>query len=154
MENTAMRRLREKIGGRTAAVPPDVESILDEGLVEADGCLFLAYFARRDHSPRSKSEDEIGFEAFINQFFIEAATVENAALLGLASLEMLVTVLQQHPLARPCTAILGVDVGKESGVPSASLRFHVRRDGAAWLSDDLDGYEEPVLAVEVDPIRT
>jgi hypothetical protein len=64
VENAAMMLLREKIGGRTAAAPTDVASMLDEGLVEEDGCLFLAYFARRDHSPRSSSEDEIGFEAF------------------------------------------------------------------------------------------
>lgn len=31
---------------------------------------------------------------------------------------------------------------------SASVRFHVRRAGEEWLSEDLDGYDEPVLVLD------
>ena len=93
--------------------------------------------------------DDTGYEANVNHFHVDASTVDKAVLLGIASFRALVHLLETSS-DQPCKVILSID----SEFKSAAIRFHVKRSGEDWLAPDLDGYDEPVMVVDVGSNRT
>ena len=143
MENRAMREVLcdvDWIEDRTP-LPPFVDGLLREGLIQEGSCTVLQGLVSQSHSERGKFPDDTGYEAFVNKFRVECSSPKHAAIAGHGSAHHLAHYLRLHA-DRACRVILSVD---ES---AAVLRFHVLRDGEQWLAKNLDGYAEPVLVVD------
>lgn len=149
-----------------ADLPDEVREILHEGLSFDGDCVLLRYYAESNpHLTVSKFQDETAFEAFVNKIYIEASTVSEAVSIGLTAVDALVALVERG-VDRPCRVVLSIDDRNwpildadqaEDEVeipPSASLRFHVRRDGEEWIDTHLENYRQPVLMRDVTPLAT
>ncbi len=82
----------------------------------------------------------------MNHFHLDADTPTGAVKLGHRVAHIAAHLLRVN-VDRPCRVILALDGA------SASIRFHVRREGEEWLSADLEGYAEPVLVLDYEQIQ-
>ena len=126
------------------SLPAELSELLDEGFVEQDRCLLFRRFAKRlATSSASDFPDKTGREAFVNHLHIDDyADVSGApalAALGVSFAERLSAALSK--LNEQCVVIVSTDD------VSCSVRFHRRRDGEAWLADDLESYRDDGIAV-------
>ena len=149
-QNTPMTELLASIeeGHEPARLPGHVKRLLESGFVWEDGCLLLSDMATADHPDRSHYPDLTGYEALVNRFRIEqphASEVELAAL-GLAGVNQ----LRDELLALDGSGLCRIVMSLDSGAPNVFVRFHRVRPGESLLAEDLEGYEEPVLVMDVE----
>jgi hypothetical protein len=146
VQNEAMEEMLAAIDWRArVAVPVEVDELIDAGVIEENGCVLFRRLAEATHPGRDDFPDDTGYEAFVNHFHLDDGTPSGAVTLGLRVARTVARLLRVH-VDRPCRVILALD-----GV-SASIRFHVRREGEEWLSADLAEYVEPVLVLDDEPI--
>ena len=102
--------------------------------MEEKECVLLAAEARASAVARDTSQDETGYECFINHLHIEslAEALEFARRLNSALAER---------FSDGFVVIVSSD-GRE-----ATVTFHKNRVGQTWLNDDLEGYVEEGIAV-------
>ena len=155
-----MLRARAEAGSAVVDVPTGVEEILSAGLTVDGDRLVLKHFIGGSHVGEAQLDD-VGFEAFVNHLHVDATSVADAVLRGIAALGALSELLLRDG-DRPCRVILSIDDGVdhlkaepmlEDVPPSAGLRFHAIREGQEWLLPDLESYREALMVVDVVPVR-
>jgi hypothetical protein len=131
--NQNMRRFLGQLKTDGSALSPELSSVLEAGFVEEKGCVLFASKARGSTFARA-TEDETGFECFINHLHIEdlAEALEFARLLHKA-------------LADAFTGSFAVIVAYDGR--EATVRFHRLRANQTWLSENLEGYLDEGIAV-------
>jgi hypothetical protein len=131
--NQNMRRFLGQLKTDGSALSPELSSVLDAGFVEEKGCVLLASKARGSAFARA-TEDETGYECFINHLHVEdlGEALEFARLLHKA-------------LADAFTGSFVVIVAYDGR--EATVRFHRLRAGQTWLSENLEGYLDEGIAV-------
>ena len=147
VQNGAMEEMLADINWRErVAVPAEVDEMIDAGVIEENGCVPFRRLAEATHPGRDRFPDDTGYEAFVNHFHLDADTPTGAVKLGHRVAHTVARLLRVN-VDRPCRVILALDGA------SASIRFHVRREGEEWLSADLEGYAEPVLVLDYEQIQ-
>lgn len=132
--NQIMRRFLRDLQTHETVLSPKLSSVLPAGFVEEKGCVLLASEARDSAFTRAGTQDETGYECFINHVHVDSLGD------GLEFARQL-----NKRLAECFTGSFVVIVsfdGREGAV-----RFHRRRAGQAWLSENLEEYLEEGIAV-------
>jgi hypothetical protein len=134
--NQNMRGFLSGLQTHEPILSPELSSVLSAGFVEEKGCVLLASQARDTDSAftRAATQDETGYECFINHVHVESLgeALEFARRLNktLAA-----------TFADDFVVIVSFD-GRE-----ATVRFHRLRAGQTWLNENLEEYREEGIAV-------
>ncbi|WP_260436604.1 hypothetical protein [Burkholderia sp. Bp9004] len=123
---------------------PSLKSIADSGFEVRDECYFLRALLGSTNATRGSFPDCTGYECFVNSLHVEDYDPD----LPLAQAVLLVkevfaiwNAMQQMP---QLTAVVSADEF------SVVTKFHVHRPGEQWLSDNIDGYDDPVMSIDSD----
>jgi hypothetical protein len=132
--NQNMRGYLSYLETHESALSPELSSVLFAGFVEKDGCVLLASEARDSATTRAATQDETGYECFINHLHVKnlAEALEFARRLNRA-------------LAERFTGDFVVIVSFDGH--EATVRFHKLRAGQRWLNENLEGYLQEGIAV-------
>jgi hypothetical protein len=123
---------------------PSLMAIADNGFVTHDGCHVLRGLSASTNATRSTLGDCTGYECFMNSLHIEDYEAEQP--LAQAVL-FAIQVFRVWNLSEPTTCLTAIVSADEFSVVA---KFHVKRPGEQWLSDNIEGYEDPVLSVDSD----
>jgi hypothetical protein len=132
--NQNMRRFSGELQSNRPVLSPELSRVLNAGFVEEKGCVLLASEARASALDRAATQDETGYECFINHVHVESLgeALEFAGRLNRAL---------SATFAGKFIVIVSFD-GRE-----ATVRFHRLRAGQTWLSENLEEYREEGIAV-------
>jgi len=131
-----MSRLLRDLQTHEIVLSPELSRVLAGGFVEERGCVLLASEAHNSAWTRvADTHDETGYECFINHLHIES--LQEALELA----RRLIEALAERFTGR-FAVIVSFD-GRE-----ATVRFHRLRAGQAWLSDNLEEYEEGIAVLD------
>jgi len=111
-----------------------LSNILNAGFVEEKGCVLLASEKRDSGSDRTATQDETGYECFVNHVHVEN---RGEALEFAQRLKTALTSLFPGDFV----VIVAFD-GRE-----ATVRFHRLRAGQTWLNENPEEYGEEGIAV-------
>jgi hypothetical protein len=131
-----MSNLLRNFQTQKIALSPEMSGVLARGFVEEQGCVLLASQAHNSAWTRvDDTHDETGYECFINHLHIKS--LQEALELA----RRLIEALAERFTGR-FAVIVSFD-GRE-----ATVRFHRLRAGQAWLSDNLEEYEEGIAVLD------
>lgn len=121
-------------------LPADLALIAEGGFYEKEGCEFLCHFKGVHTNVNIDSfEDRTGYECFINSIHVDDFVEEQW--LGTA-LQFIIRLLDSWSRVPRTETLQIVLTSNELG---ATVKAHILRHGESWVSDDLEGYENPVL---------
>jgi hypothetical protein len=132
--NQNMRRFLRELQDNRAVLSSELLRVLDDGFVEEQGCVLLASEARRSVFDRAATQDETGYECFINHVHVES--LGEALEFGRRLNQTLAATF-----ADGFVVIVAFDGFK------ATVRFHRLRVDQRWLSEDLEEYRGEGIAV-------
>lgn len=139
--NKAMKLLLSETRLKSTLIKP-LEQLANDGFEVRDGCYLFRNLLKSTNATRSSFEDCTGYEAFVNSLHVEdydsTAPVTQAILFVIAVFHNWNS-RKEYPTL---VAILSADEF------SVVVKFHVRRTGERWLSDNIEGYEDPVMSVD------
>jgi hypothetical protein len=132
--NKNMRRFLRELQINPSVLSPELANVLSAGFVEEKDCVLLASQARSCALDRAATQDETGYECFINHVHVESLgeALEFARRL-------------KNALAASFAGNFVVIVSCDDR--TATVRFHRLRAGQTWLSDNLEEYREEGIAV-------
>jgi len=133
-----------------SALPAELQQILDAGIIEEDGCWFLAMLRNRNGNISiNKAFDLTGLECLINKVYFDAEPNVAKALekQGFLFANALKILLAPYGVFKIIIAVGQTDFEKTPNLPSCTIRFHKVRNGESWLADDLEGYPEEALLI-------
>ena len=140
------KKFKEVVGGiRRGALAENLLELLASGVVIDDGCVFLAALKARGGNSRLDSfPDRTGYECFINSIHIDDYVASDFVLQACLFVEALFESWRGVEVTgcRKLQAIISCDEFE------AVIKFCLVRDGESWLSDDLEKYEEGILAAD------
>jgi hypothetical protein len=115
-------------------------SLLEDGFIVQDGCVFLsAFFSSETSVTKNSFPDNTGFECFVNSFHIDDYVEDNYLENTMLFIEKLFLVWRLLDYKMDINVIVSLnDFG-------AVVRFHVIRECENWISSDLEEYEEGIL---------
>ncbi|WP_245621275.1 hypothetical protein [Paraburkholderia ferrariae] len=116
--------------------------IASDGFAIDDGCYVFRGVSKVTTPTMSSFPDRTGYEAFVNSFHVE----DYDSVSPVAQAILFVTEVFRHWNARESVATLVAILSADEF--SVVARFHLRRDGERWLSDNIEGYEDPVMSVD------
>jgi hypothetical protein len=132
--NQSMREYLSHLQARDSVLSPKLLSILVAGFVEVEGCVLLASEAHNPVAGRAATQDETGYECFVNHLHIKNLGE------ALEFAQRLSSALAERFRVR-FVVIVSFD-GR-----GATVRFHKLRSGQTWLNEDLEGYSEEGIAI-------
>jgi hypothetical protein len=132
--NQNMRRYLSHLETHGSVLSPKLSSVLVAGFVEEEGCVLFASEARHSVATPAATQDETGYECFVNHLYVEnlGEALEFARQLNKALAKRFEVGF---------VVIVSFD-GRE-----ATVRFHKLRAGQTWLNENLEGYSEEGIAV-------
>jgi hypothetical protein len=138
--------MRNLLGGLQLdnSLSPSLKAIADSGFVQHDGCNVLRGLSVVTNATRSTLGDCTGYECFVNSLYIEDYEAEQPlgqAILFVMQVFGVWNAMKQNTCL---TAIISADN------LSVVAKFHAKRRGEQWLSDNIEGYEDPVLSIDSD----
>ncbi len=132
--NQNMRRFLRELKKNRQGLSANFSNILNAGFVEEKGCVLLASEKRDSGSDRAGTQDETGYECFVNHGHVENL---GEALEFARRLKSALTSLFPGDFV----VIMAFD-GRE-----ATVRFHRLRAGQTWLNENLEEHREEGIAV-------
>ena len=139
--NKAMRALLSETR-LNRSLAPSLEAIADGGFDTRDGCHILRDVALNTNATRSQFGDCTGYECFVNSLHIEDYDSERPLAQALQFVMYVFRIWNVTQSSTCLTAIVSVDEF------SVVTKFHAKRPGEQWLSDNIEGYEDPILSVD------
>jgi hypothetical protein len=132
--NQSMREYLSNLQAYDSVLSRKLSSVLVAGFVEEEGCVLLASEAHNPVADRAATQDETGYECFVNHLHIKnlGEALEFARRLNRALAERFEV---------DFVVIVSFD-GRE-----ATVRFHKLRAGQTWLNENLEGYLEEGIAI-------
>ncbi|UEB52301.1 MULTISPECIES: hypothetical protein [Burkholderia] len=123
---------------------PSLKSIADSGFDLLEECYFLRGLLGATNVTRGSFTDCTGYECFVNSLHVE--DYDSVAPLTQAVLLVKEVFMVWNAMQRTSriTAIISADEF------SVVTKFHVQRPGEQWLSDNIDGYDDPVMSIDSD----
>jgi len=139
---------------------PRLAELVEAEVVVLGGAVVFAKRARPNYRP-AVGESLTGVEASVNKVYLDelvdtgqpgwaAKCIVQGVLLADRVLRMCASVTDL-----PVDVVLSADLGGSEVVgddvietiPSSTFRFYVRRGDDPWMSDDLDGFNQPVAVI-------
>jgi hypothetical protein len=121
-----------------------LKTIADGGFVHHEGCRVLRGLSVTTNATRSTFGDCTGYECFVNSLHVEDYDAEQP----LAQAILFVTqIFHVWNASEPDTCLTAIVSADEFSVVA---KFHVKRTGERWLSENIEGYEDPVLSIDSD----
>jgi hypothetical protein len=123
---------------------------LDDGIIEEDGCWFLASERRANKQyTLSQFQDHTGLECFINHLHIDARNEHDFVRVleqGFLLLNALLGLLEPHGVFK---IILGFNrsADPDHQFMAGTVRFHKVRPAEEWLDTDLEKYQTDAIFV-------
>ena len=122
---------------------PSLKAIADEGFEQRDGCLFLrALLALAKDARRATFYDCTAYECFVNSVHVE--DYEGKMRL-MQAIQLALRVLTIWNTSTPTLPLLAIVSSDELSVV---VKFHVQRPTEQWLSENIEGYDDPVMSIE------
>ena len=124
-----------------------LSEIAKSGFELRDGCYFLKQLIPTETNVNAGSfPDRTGYECFINHIHLDDYVDSDYLVHGIDYIRQVFLTWNKRYRKRKLIAVLAIS---ES---SPTVRFHTKRSGEQWLSDNMEGYEEPVLTVDSSEI--
>jgi len=142
--NALMKPHLDRAAVADGALHRNLRSLLDAGFVERDEVVVFRALADRPTNARFDGfPDLTGYECFVNGASLDQFVDRDFLLQGLRLMEAFEREWTSAFADRPVVAILG------GAGPSTTFRFHLSRPDQSWLADDLEGYRQPMLKLEL-----
>jgi hypothetical protein len=142
--NASMKEILDTLSFGNPLIP-SLKSIGDAGFVKKDGCYLLRSRAEKlTNAKRTDFQDCSGFECFVNSLHVEDYEKQEPLAQAVLLVNELFGLWEASDPMLHLTAIISADE------LTVVTRFHVRRRGEQWLSDDIEGYIDPVMSVDSD----
>lgn len=139
--NSAMMKAFGSLVNRQE-LPKELNAVLSDGFLdEADLTFFRVFEQSLKSADQSSFIDKTGIECFINHVHIDDYVDDDLFQYGCLFFQKLVDLLKGSYPDRAYLVILALDE------LSCSVRFHQKRDGESWLSDDLEKYQDEALLI-------
>ncbi|MET3213892.1 UNVERIFIED_ORG: hypothetical protein ABIC48_001635 [Burkholderia territorii] len=123
---------------------PSLKSIADSGFDLLEGCYFLHSLLGSTNATRGSFTDCTGYECFVNSLHVEDYV--SVVPLAQAVLLMKEVFMVWNAMQRTLQLVAIISADEFSVV----IKFHVQRPGEQWLSDDIEGYDDPVMSIYSD----
>lgn len=140
--NTGMREL---LADATIVeqLNPALNAIVNRGFDVREGCYFLAaLLPAAKNVTRDSFPDRTGYECFVNSIHVE--DYDSKAPLCQA-IRFVICAFSAWRASVPNLTLMSVVSADEFSVV---VKFHVKRPAEQWLSENIEGYEDPILSVE------
>lgn len=139
--NLSMRMLLEHVG-ILPVLHQSLYAIATSGFVTRDGCYLISSLLNLAKSAeRDNFHDCTGYECFVNSVHVEDYTSNAPLPQALQFVDQVFICWRATNKDSELAAIISVDEY------SVVVKFHVSREGEHWLSENTDGYEDPVLLI-------
>jgi hypothetical protein len=91
---------------------------------------------------RATFYDCTAYECFVNSVHVE---VYEAGVPLIQAIQFVMRVLTVWNASTPRQTLIAIVSADELSV---LVKFHVKRPAEQWLSDDIDGYDDPIMSIE------
>ncbi|MEX3959235.1 hypothetical protein [Trinickia sp. EG282A] len=126
-----------------ATLPIALRTIVDGGFVVKDNCHFLVHLLAKARSARREQFDDCtGYECFVNSVHVEDYDAKDPLSRSVGFIEQVFKAWSTHA---PGVSLVGIVSAVEFSV---MVKFHAKHSTETWLSDNLEGYEDPIMSVE------
>jgi hypothetical protein len=140
--NTAMRALLAD-AALVEPLNPALCAILDSGFDSREGCYFLAALLPAAKSvTRDSFPDCTGYECFVNSIHVEDYDAKAPLC---QAIQFVACAFATWRILEPTLTLISVVSADEFSVV---VKFHVKRPAEQWLSENIEGYEDPTMSVE------
>lgn len=140
--NEKMKKDLDGIDRVERQLPAALADIVAQGIIEKDGCFFLAALASKStNAVESDFLDRTGWECFVNSIHID--DFANSDYLFNAVL-FVRSVLGEWARRGHEGVFQSIISNDEFG---AVVKFHFLREGQSWVGSDLEKYEDSILLV-------
>jgi hypothetical protein len=135
------------VGGKKRELSPRLKALLNGGIIEEDGCWFLAKCRSGAKATIAECQDRTGLECFVNKVHIDEA--DRVALLdqGIAFVDALRELLESKGHFNIIMGVGYSDYDDHPNILICNVRFHQIRAGEALLASDLNTYSDEGLLV-------
>lgn len=150
MINANERMLQILYGLRVGSSKPlssRLASVIGAGIVEEEGCYFLAACRAVTKGDIAAFGDRTGLECFVNKVYIEEKQSSELQEQGLLFAEALRTLLASRGSFNIIVSISYSDLDTQSDSLTCTVRFHKMRARESWLKDNLNSYVDEALLV-------
>lgn len=140
--NAAMRKL---LADTAFVVPlkPALSAIVDRGFDVREDCHFLAaLLSAAKNVTKASFPDCTGYECFVNSIHIEDYDDEVPLC---QAIQFVHRVFDAWRASTPALTLISVVSADEFSVV---VKFHVKRPTEQWLSENMEGYDDPIMSVE------
>ncbi|MBN3855056.1 hypothetical protein G3N59_16865 [Paraburkholderia sp. Ac-20340] len=142
--NAGMKEILNTLTFGNPLIAP-LKSIADAGFVKKQECYLLRSFAEKlTNAKRADFQDCTGYECFVNSLHVEDYEKQEPVAQAILLVNKLFFLWNASDSPLHLTAIISADE------LTIVVRFHVKRCSEQWLSDDIDGYSDPVMSVDSD----
>jgi hypothetical protein len=141
--NNAMRELLSETR-LSGSLIDSLKNIADDGLEFHEGCYIFSGLPGATNATRSNFTDCTGYECFVNSLHIEDYDAASPFAQAILFVMRVFSVWNSGQPGTHLTAIVSADEF------SVATKFHAERYGEQWLSDDIEGYEDPVMSINSD----
>jgi hypothetical protein len=127
-----------------------LKEIIDGGVIEEDGCWFLARCRVGGLPHISIVQNQTGMECFVNHIHTEDYIGTDFAILqeqGLIFVCALRRILEPLGAFNIIMSVSWTDFDDAPNHLSCTVRFHKIRAGETWLTEDLEGYLDGILQI-------
>ncbi len=119
-----------------------LKSIADSGFDLRDECYFIRALLGSTNVTRGSFPDCTGYECFINSLHVDDYDSVSPLTQAVLLVKEVFAVWNAIQRTSKIVAVISAD---EFGVVT---KFHVQRSGEQWLSDNIDGYDDPVMSID------
>ena len=122
---------------------PGLKAIADVGFERKDDChLLRALLALAKDARRDTFYDRTAYECFVNSVHVEDYETRMPLI---QAIQFAVRVLTVWNTSAPRLTLIAIVSADELSV---GARFHVKRPTEQWLSENIGGYDDPVMSME------
>ena len=121
-----------------------LKSIADSGFDLHNGCYVLSGLSGATNVTRESFPDCTGYECFLNSFHVEDYDSVSPLAQAILLVQEVFTIWNAAQRAMRLIAVVSADEF------SVVTKFHSQRPGEQWLSDNIEGYDDPVMSIDSD----
>lgn len=124
-------------------LPSELSELISQGFCIREGCTLLAALAKGSTNVSAGDfPDKTGYECFINSVHVDDYVQSNYLDYACLFAEALLNAWRKSSTSDTAIVIVSSD---EFG---AVVKLHVTRSGEAWVSNDLERYEEAIFVAD------
>lgn len=143
--NKKMTKLLENTEFNQKKLPPQLSNLIEQGFYENEGCIFIkSLFEKKTNANSANFPDKTGYECFINSIHVDDYAPSDHLAIACFFVDCIFREWRFRAQRKSLRAIIFCDE------ISTSIKLHLIRDGESWISSDLEGYEDAILALDSD----